>query len=1346
MFSSNPKKLRCQQSSVQPAPEGILRPRPTLRGHSILTLHFLIGLAVLLLALPICAQTTASISGVVHDTVDALVPGARITLINEASKATRSTTSNGEGFFNFLAVQPATYSIEITKATFETWKVTGVEVHPGDSLAVPKIKLQIGNVAATVTVTAEVAGVSLDSPEHSTLITAADISRLATTGRDALELVSTLPGFTLNAGTGGVNSGPDYTTTTFGSGNLANFGANGAAPQQGLVNVTTDGAQVIDPGDMGGTTATINMDQVQEVKVQTSNFGADEAKGPIVINAIGKSGGSAYHGSLYSYARNKIFNSNDWLSNDLGSVNAAGQYVPIAKTPARYFYPGGTLGGPVKIPGTHFNENKHLTFWVGYEQYVQTTNANGTFGGPTTGFIPTPAMLSGDLSNASLGQAFNVPASDLATNCAIDYAIPGAYSDIGANCHSPGGVDQNGAAINAGKLATVNPADAAYTKYYPAINRTPQPTITGQVSDGINWVENIPVTNNGYQLHSRVDENISDSLKLYGVYNWEKVNSENPLNNVFYNPPDTVPYPTPLYSHGDSNYATLNLTKIVSSSITNELIASGMFFNEPEQFGNRSLASATGTPWETAGYEGGPLKNGDTQLPWIYSYEWNGIPNFSMGNVPAGGRGEYYRKSSWNLSDNLTKVYHTHTLKAGVYAEQTRNNQDGSNDANSEIYYARYDNCLINQTTPSESHNGQTGVSAYVTPGGTGLGNTVGNFLIGCPYGYSQSSSDPGTDMYFNSLEFYATDEWKVNSKLTLTLGIRLSHLPPWSDSHGIGAAVWDPSKYTPIQQGVFDVNMTNDTSTWPGISWHKLDPSIPVSGVGSRALFYSPRVGLAYDLYGNGKTVFRGGWGAYRSRDSFNLTSAAVGTSLDVVDHGVTGNSECTLDQIMNGYTPPATAVYPPASGPSGKVVACGFYGGSNQGFQTGTTAISNGTTVSVNAVDAKDNEQPLTYNYNFTLDQKVPFGAAFEIAYVGNQSTNLATSTNNENATASLQNMNAIPLGAFFGADPLTGQLNPVSAIAGNTTLQSHYRPYPNYAGVYVPHHTNWANYNALQVSLTKQSGSLVFGVNYTWSKAMGVRGNYDTGYTGDPINPHHDYGIVSFDRPQAINFTYSYQEGKKFHGNRELGWVLNDWEASGITSLQSGPNLSMLNGSTNFGFTAGAGYVVGTAPNLTFVNIPVNASEWLGSSDYSLQPTVTCDPRRGLRSQGQSRQYANGNCYAVPALGTQGWWNLPDVHGPAYEKSDLSIYKDVKIDERQSLQLRASGFNFLNHPISSFNGIPSLGFADPTCNASTGAGCFTSEAAALSGMTLQTAGFGYTPYKWGVRILEFGMKYNF
>jgi hypothetical protein len=680
---------------------------------------------MLLLLIPAgYAQMTSSVSATVRDTSEALVPDAQVTLINEASKATRTTTSNGEGFFNFLAVQPGNYTLQISRANFETWKVTGIEVHPGDSLKVPRIRLKIGEVTQSVTVTAESAGVSLNSPEHSTLITSGDIQRLSTTGRDALELVTILPGFTLNAGTGLQNSGPDYTTTSFGSGNMGALGANGAAPQQGLVNITTDGVQVIDPGDMGASTATINMDQVQEVKVQTANFGADEAKGPIVINAVGKSGSAAYHGSLYGYLRNSVFNSNDWLSN----------YEGVQKTQARYAYPGGTIGGPVKIPGTHFNQSKKLTFWAGYEQYVQTSNANGSFGGPTFAFIPTPEMVSGALSNENLASAFNVPISDLATACAVDWDIPAAYSNIGGDCHSPaGGTDQNGATVPAsGQLATINPAMATFTNLWPTPNRTAQPTPTGYASDGFNWVKNVLASNNGLQLHTRVDENISDSLKIYGVYNWEKVNSQNPFNNIYYNPPDTIPFPTPLDSYGYSHYASLNVTKTLNNSITNELLLGGIYFNQPEQFQDRAKALDTGTPWADAGYEGGALRNGTNQLPRIYSWETTGMPNYSFGYVPPSS--QFLRKTSWDITDNLTKVYHTHTLKAGVYAEQTRNNnvQLGS-DANGTILFDRYNGCLQNQQTPSI--NPSTG--DLITPNASSLGNTFANFLAGCPGGYN---------------------------------------------------------------------------------------------------------------------------------------------------------------------------------------------------------------------------------------------------------------------------------------------------------------------------------------------------------------------------------------------------------------------------------------------------------------------------------------------------------------------------------------------------------------------------------------------------------------------------------
>jgi len=1278
-------------------------------------------LAIFLAVFAVAAASaqTGSIAGTVRDTADALVPGATVTLIDEASKATRSSTSNGEGYFNFSAVQTGTYSISVKMKNFKSWKVTGIEVHPGDSVTVPKIQLSIGEVVQEVTVSATVAGVTLNSPEHSTLITSADIERLSTVGRDALELVSVLPGFTLNAGSSLTNSGADYTTTSFGSGNVGSFGANGAAPQQGLVNITSDGVQVIDPGDMGGTTANINMDQVQEVKVQTSNFGADEAKGPIVINAVGKSGGASYHGSLYAYGRSHIFNSNDWISND--------NPIPVPKAPSRYFYPGGTLGGPVKIPGTNFNANKRLTFWGGFEYYDQLTNANGSFGGPQEAFIPTPAMLAGDFSNATIASALNVNAADLAANCTEPYSVGSAYSDIGGDCFPASGqIDPNGNTVPSTGIipaGDINPAQATFTSLYPTINRVPQPE-NGYASDGFNWAKNVMAGNNGFQLHSRVDQNFSDTLKLYGVFGWEKVNTQQPLNNVYYNPPDTIPFPTPLDTYGRSYTASINLTKVFNASTTNELVGSGLYFDQPEQFENPSAAQVTGTPWAAAGYSGGVLKNGTLQLPRIYSYESTGIPNFSMGYVPPGG--QYLRKSSWNVTDNLTKVLGTHSIKVGFYYEQTRNNQVTlASEANSDITYDRYASCEPNLLAVPPSGSTITASS---------LGNTAANFLTGCTGGYNQASFDPSIDMYFNTLEGYATDEWKVNSKLTLTFGIRLSHLPPWTDSHGVGAAVWQPQTLTP---GVV-YPQTAATTGWPGITWHALNPSVPVAGFGSRPLFYAPRAGLAYDLYGNGKSVFRGGFGVYRSRDSYNVTSPALSVSINLVNQGVTGNYGCTLDQLMNS----AKAL------PCGEDVAGGTFA-----FQSGTSQIQPGT-VSVNADDPKDNEEPVTYNYNFTVDQQLPFSTTFEVAYVGNQSTDLATLQNNYLADASLENQDVVPLGAFFAPNPQTGQVLPASVIASNSQTEAQYRPYPNYTGVYVPHHTNWANYNALQASLNKTRGSLVFGVNYTWSKAMAVRGNYDTGYVGDPINPHHDYGVVSFDRPQSANFTYSYQEGVKFRGNRELGWFLNNWEMSGITKLASGPNLAILNGSTNFGFSASAGYET-DATRTTSISIPIGASEWLGSSDYALQPKVTCDPRANLHSAilsgGQvSRQYANGNCFALPEQGTQGWWNLPDVHGPAFFSSDLSIYKDVKLDERQNLQFRASGFNFLNHPISSFNNnnlsALSLTYADPACNTATGVGCLYSQSAALQSLTLENSGFGYTPYKFAVRIVEFGLKYNF
>jgi len=1224
------------------------------------------------------AQSTASISGTVKDPTGAVIPGASVLVTNEASRAQRSLSSDSSGFFSFASIQPATYSLRVSHEGFQTWTVTGIVVHPGDSLTVPKISLRVGSTEVSVVVTAESAGVTLDSPEHSTLITSAQIDRLSTISRDVSELVNILPGFVINGGTDVQNEGAGglygYQTTGPGNSHLGGLGSNGAAPQQGLVNITSDGSNIIDPGDMGGQVANVNVAQVQEVKVETANFSAAESKGPIVINAVGKTGGTHFHGGLYAYAKNGALNSNDWLS----------KYYGDSRPEFRYFYPGGTLGGPVLIPHTNFNRKKSLVFFVGYEYYDQHQPE-----ALATAFVPNSAMLGGDLSTATIARALNVSPTDMATNCPADYSQSATYTNVGGLCYSPNGsIDQTGAKVSNGQLMNIDPATQAISSLWPAPNRTPQPVITaGQMqyaSDGINYTKNVLSSHNGFQLHTTVDDSFTGTLKLHGAYNWERVNDQSPMNNIYYNPGGTVPYPTPLLSYGHSHSLTLDLTKTVGSSFTNDLMVSGVYYSEPEQFADPAKVQTTGTPWGAAGYGGGHLKLNETQLPRIINYETVGLPSFAFGYVPS--TSQFLRKFDWTIQDNVTKVHKTHTFKAGVYIEQTGNsNATLGSQVNGTLTFMRWDSCYINQTPP-----------ATATPPSTAnLGNVVGNFLMGCPLGYSQDNFDPVQNLRFRTMEGYLTDEWKVNSKLTLTVGMRFSHLEPWSDPHGVGLAVWNPST---ISQHVL-YSDTADNTTWPGITWHKKDPSVPNAGVPTRALFYSPRLGLAYDLYGNGSTVFRGGWGMYYSHDSAGI-AGGLSTAIGLQTYSNPSNIACSFGQLFTS-----------------KYVPCGAYSSSTA---------SSITPFNVGAMDPKDDRMPLTYNYNFTLDQKGPWKSTFELAYVGSQSADLATLGN-------LQNQNVVPLGAFFAPDPMTGQVNPPNSIP-NT---SDYRPYPNYQSVNVANHIAWANYNSFQAQWNRTSGTVVWGANYTWSKAMGVRGNYDTGYIADPVDLHHDYGIVSFDRPQVLNLTYSWEEGKKYHGNRMVASVLNSWGISGIDSIQSGMDLAVVNGSTNFGLSGGVNYTVGA----TTIGIPVGAAEWLGSSDYTLQPVVTCDPRANLKKD----QYVNGNCFGLSPLGTQGWWNLPDVHGPAFFKADLTATKGFTIREGQNVQFRFSAFNFLNHPLTSFNNnnLGSLSLAAGDCITCK----YTTPSQALQNATITNANtFGSTAFRNGVRIVELGFRYNF
>jgi hypothetical protein len=178
-------------------------------------------------------------------------------------------------------------------------------------------------------------------------------------------------------------------------------------------------------------------------------------------------------------------------------------------------------------------------------------------------------------------------------------------------------------------------------------------------------------------------------------------------------------------------------------------------------------------------------------------------------------------------------------------------------------------------------------------------------------------------------------------------------------------------------------------------------------------------------------------------------------------------------------------------------------------------------------------------------------------------------------------------------------------------------------------------------------------------------------------------------------------------------------------------------------NFGLGGTATYYDSLSDgSLDKITTGIGNSTWLGTGDYALQPTVTCNPRNNLKKD----QFVNGNCFGIPAQGTEGVWNLPYIPGPKFFKWDMSVYKDFKISNRQNLQFHGSGFNFLNHPITSFSGSdPSNPLNLQVGDANTSH--YTSLQDALNGVAVVNPNiFGGTIYKHGQRIIEFGFKYDF
>jgi len=784
-----------------------------------------LALSAVILSAPAVAQVgAATVGGQVQDTSGAVVPGAAVVLHNTGSGADRKTASNGSGAFSFAAVPSGDYSLTVSRAGFKSYTQTSLHLDAGDNKSVRDIQLAAGDVSETVTVSESVAGIPLDNGQLSATITSNDLERLSVVGRDATELQRILPGFAIRS-LGSTNTAPDFTQVTIGQ--PTPYASNGA-PVAGIT-LKLDGALLTDAGSFGSNLQNINDSFVSEVQVQTSNFGAEQSNGPVVITGVTKAGTSTYHGQVYTFARTSQLNSNDWLA----------KFNGLPRPDDRYIYPGATFSGPVP-------HVKKLTFFGGGEYDAQRNIYAYSSAGSAIvhALVPTAAMRAGDFSPAAL-QAYLGP----------------KYTDGGyVNLATTPTYGIDGTRLRNGNIAQyLDPGAKAL------VNRVlPLPTRAQTGADGYNYDTQNLVNNNITQVTGRVDYQANASNLIFGRYSFEKGKQGQP-QIAYYSPQGVMgAVNTPgggLLNNIKVHTAAANYVSVLSNTLTNELYATITYFKQTFDPKDRNslLKSAAGYPYN------GPYANGSLDLPQLQDYGLDGLPLYLAPDYTFGSPS--LKKFQPSVGDNLSKVWGAHTVKVGVFGQRVTNNQSITNGYSQGAIFNYY---APPAGTVFHSYNGQypDGSPAFDPTNRTTSGNYLANFMEGIVQQVGQQNYLPRTNLYFWNVDFYVQDTWRIQKNFSLDYGVRVQHLGPWQDAHGSGAAVWRPDT---IGSGV---------SPLPGFLWHAIDKSIPVSGVTADLFYAAPRVGFAWDVRGTGRTVLRGGVGTYRMHDSVVDVTTAFSNS----------------------------------------------------------------------------------------------------------------------------------------------------------------------------------------------------------------------------------------------------------------------------------------------------------------------------------------------------------------------------------------------------------------------------------------------------------------------------------